>query len=261
MRKKYNNHNSPSQSKRHYDKKQSPCYSEHHRYIRRDSVSSRGSSDGYEDSGDYILPQIESKEKTDFYLESVDSIEPLQKEFSMWGFIQTVFSSDEIKNKINRVHKLKKKIEYYICRLDKEKKNNVLIKFSENIDENELIELKLEFANTYSYVYFPYNRFDLILDYMNKKAEINSDFIVVSVNSDCNLNINQILLKKQMARTLFDNNMLHGYNTTSDIIRDKLLRSYIDDNLFAGKTIDINDLMDKFGVYGYQFLTTYPELK
>lgn len=261
MRKRYNDKNSTSNNYHYCEKQQSPCYSPHHRYVRRDSISSKGSSGFESETDDYTFPHIEYREHLDFYIESINSVDPLQKEFSKWAYIQSMIPLDDIKLRINKAHRLKKKIEYYICRLDKEKKNNILIKFKEEIDENELTELKSEFANTYSYVYFPQDRFDLILDYMNSKAEINTEFIIINVQSICDLNIVKILSMKQIARNLVNSNAKLGYNTTSKMIIDKLIRTYLDENLTSGKVIDLSDLMDKFGLYGYKFLTMYSNIK
>lgn len=212
------------------------------------SDSSSGSSDEF----DYF--PSESLKQPDYYTETIDVVDPLQKEFCKWLYIYTPIEIDRIDEKINNAIKLRNKIEYYISRLDKDKKYSVLIKFKEDVDDNELTELRIEFRNTYSYVYFPYHRFDLILDYMNTNSFSDSKFVITG---DCKLDIDSILRYKQIARDLVESNTNLGIHTTPEVIRDKIIRTYFNEHSINHVVNDKEDFMDKFGMYGIKLIKKY----
>lgn len=202
-----------------------------------------------EDEEEYYIP--EETCEPEFYSETINTIDPLQEDYSRYLYMQTPLGIDRIRQHISNAKKLQPKIQWYICRLSHDNKYFVLVKFTEEVDENELAEIKNEFRNTDSYAYFPKPRFDLILDYMNTHASAESNFII---EGDCKLDIESILIYKKTIRDLIENNINCGIYTTDDTIRDKVIRTFIDRSKMNATEINIQEFIDKFGYYGLKML-------
>lgn len=235
------------------------CACHHNHKVRRNSPSSSSeryctdSSDSSSYSDDYDCYMPDHRE-CDFYTETVDIIDPLQREYSSWLFIQTPLTLEKVKQTFKNAKKLHPKILYYIIRQNNEKKYDVLVKFKEDVDENEIMELRAEYKNTYSYVFFPYPRFDLILGYMETHAAPGSEFLIDG-EYKCDLDIKMILKNKKIASDLKEENTRRGYDTPGNVILDKLIRVYIDENGGPEQALSIiktGDFLDKFGKYGVE---------
>jgi len=180
----------------------------------------------------------------EYYTDAVETISPSNYEQSYYLYIQSILPIEKIKKVLKSAKKLVPKVLYCIYRLSKTNDTYALLRFNEPVTDSDTLEIKRGLTGTGSYVYFPHQRVELVIDFMDRNASVSSSFVI---DGECDLNITSILKYKAIARDLVKKNNMCGIETTPNLIRDKIIRTYLDET----KTrFDIGDFLDKFGYYG-----------
>lgn len=248
----------------------------HERQSRRTRVSDRSSScSGHSsrsscsscsscssDSCDYddVFP-YQLNQDINYYTETIESIDPSREDTCNWLYIQTPLEYNEMKTRLDNVMKdLEQvtKVLFTLIKKDKTDKHHIIMKLDNHIHERDITNARIEFRNTYSYVYFPENRFNLMIDYL---VGISDD-ATFETHGDCDFDIESIISIRKDVGNLIETNDKFGYDTPQRVIDDYLAYRFImkhcDIQKFPDKKTYLNTLiqmgfLELFGSKGLRY--------